>query len=426
MSNKTIHTYIAPGKIYSAPIAYMLSVLGKNKQIAFQPVDDASAAEIVFDETNTASLPVAKEFYNSLLAEKKFSFRDYFHSEPLIRDINGNADLLATAFYLLNAFQEYGQDPQSADAYGRFRYEASLQYHFGTIGKNEVQALFDLFCRETPALKGLEQKHQPTRFFLSHDIDSIHGALLEDGFWALKRGRLGFLFRLMMNAVLLRPDWKNMDLINRIHDEYSFTHAYFWIVNKATGEQGIKNADYTVRQVKKEIMSPGFHGLHKSSCAESVASELQKMPVPVRYNRYHFLKYTLPSGWENLEETGIRLDASLGFAEHFGFRNSYGLPFRPFNIKKMEPFSFVEVPLHLMDRTFQQYMKVPVQQTAGHIIDFIGQHPSDCILSLLWHNNFFAPGKYGGYFEEYKKVLLYLAETKSAVVSPEDIIQQYL
>jgi hypothetical protein len=142
-------------------------------------------------------------------------------------------------------------------------------------------------------------------------------------------------------------------------------------------------------------------------------------------NRYHYLKFNLPNGYDNIEESGLKLDASLGFAEHYGFRNGYGYPFHPYNISKNDKYSFLEVPLNIMDGTFQRYMKVPIEKTADTIIDFLETNNQNALLSILWHNTFFSNYKYKGYLKEYKKILKYLYDSKFHNINQSEIIREF-
>ena len=65
-----------------------------------------------------------------------------------------------------------------------------------------------------------------------------------------------------------------------------------------------------------------------------------------------------------------------------------------------------------MDATFRNYMKIPVEETADTIIQFIEANKTGCILSILLHNTFFTNGKYEGYAEQYIKILRYLNDTQ--------------
>jgi hypothetical protein len=167
------------------------------------------------------------------------------------------------------------------------------------------------------------------------------------------------------------------------------------------------------------------NGLHKSISAETFKQEIAKFGATPLGNRYHYLKYNLPEGFESLEGTGLKLDASLGFAEEIGFRNSYGLPYNPYNFKTREPFNFVEAPLHVMDRTYFQYKKLSPADAWLDLLDFFERNRENCVLSILWHNNFFSNYKFKGYMELYKKILMYIVENQFKTLTQKEIIDQY-
>ena len=238
--------------------------------------------------------------------------------------------------------------------------------------------------------------------------------------------------QLLFNVVLQKPDWLNMDKIMQVEDEYSFKSTFYWIVNKGKVNSRMVNADYNVGSAKMkgvldDISKKGWdNGLHKSVSDDNFNTELKKLGIPAKGNRYHYLRFSLPNGFNEIEKAGLQFDSSLGFAETCGFRNSYGQPFQPFNIKERRPYKFVEAPLHIMDGTFQRYMKIPVNETAERAIAFMEANKQNCTFSILWHNTFFTEHKYKGYLDEYKKILAYLYESKFTCKTQQQIIDEYL
>lgn len=424
-----IKIFIKEDQNYSKPIGYILSVFSKNKSISITFVKNALDASLIFDHIHPASLPINIAFFESLIDKEIYNHETYFENEPYILfPDTGKRDYLATAFYLINSFQEYNaeQNPDALDKYGRFRFSASVQYKFKCIEKNLVQECFDQFYLEQTTLSNFDSHSiHKSKVFLSHDIDSIYGSFFEDGMWALQKGRFDIILKLIMNEVLLRPNWKNMDQIVKLHSVNDLKSTFFWIATNKISTNGIKNADYSIQKIKKLTETSKSNGLHKSAYSTSFEDELDVLPFKTKLNRYHYLKFRLPDAWNELEEAKLNFDSSLGFAEHYGFRNSYGLPFSPYHIGEQRKYSFLEVPLNMMDRTLQSYMNIPLEKTATTIIDFIEKNKTNCILSILWHNNFFAEYKYGGYLEEYKKVLQYLHEEKIHSITPEEIINEY-
>jgi len=165
-------------------------------------------------------------------------------------------------------------------------------------------------------------------------------------------------------------------------------------------------------------------GLHKSCSEMSINQELKKGSFQTNYNRYHFLNFLPHKDWKKISESKLELDCSLGFAEHFGFRNSYGKAFQPFDIDKDEPYNFIEAPLNFMDGTFRKYMKIPTNAIANIIINFYEKNPTNCDFSLLWHNTYFSNYKYNSFLGEYKKILGYIYENKIECVTPNELIKE--
>jgi hypothetical protein len=423
-----IKFFIKSGEIYSKPIEYIITEFSKNRSLPINFVLDKSDAQVVVDHTDSNSIKINLDFYDKLINQHLYNHQNYFDDKPFIRFHDGSIDSLSTAFYLINSFQEYRENATSDhnyDKFGRFRYDKSIQSKLNCIEDNIVHKCFDLFCIEHPLLAPYTKNEKPSRVFLTHDIDKMHGSFAEDGMWAFKHKRFDIILKIIIKEILLQPEWKNIDRIVKLESEYDLKSCFFWIATRKVDENGIGNADYYVNRVKGLTKVAGINGLHKSCYSYSLDEELEKLPFKTIYNRYHYLKIDLPESWNSIENSKIQFDASLGFAERYGFRNSYGLPFKPFDLTHNKPYDFIEVPLNVMDTTLMGYMKIPLNNTSSSIIEFIEKNKANSILSILWHNNYFTKYKYGGYLEEYKKILLYLIESKIKSITPEEIIKEY-
>ncbi|MBK9566004.1 MAG: hypothetical protein IPO37_12730 [Saprospiraceae bacterium] len=69
------------------------------------------------------------------------------------------------------------------------------------------------------------------------------------------------------------------------------------------------------------------NGLHKSSLDYNFITELDHLGFETDRNRFHYLKFSLPDGFDQLESSKIKYDFSLGFPNQIGYRNNFGLPF---------------------------------------------------------------------------------------------------
>lgn len=403
-----------------AEIEYTLKIFSVNKRVNLT----TSSSGFRIGDSEEANIKLSKNFISNFV-QKKLAFTDNLAQSGFIENSDGTPDYLSTAFYMLACLQEY-DSASNLDLLGRFKFSNSYQWHFKNAEQNIVQFCFDKLAEQLV----IRSEDEPTRFFLSHDIDSVYGSLLQDGFYAFKRGRLDLILRLFFNVVINRPDWLNIDQIIKLESDYDFRSAFFWIVRKGK-EQGLINADYNFKSSQiqsnmRQVANRGFeNGLHKSVSSTSFEEELTAFANKPISNRYHYLKFNLPEGFDAIEHSGLKIDASLGFAETMGFRTSYGQPYNPFNIKERRPYSFVEVPLHVMDRTFFQYNPMTTVKAKQTIIDFLEKNNKNCVLSILWHNNFFTNYKFKGYLDIYKGILTYIRENNFNTITQEELIKNY-
>lgn len=422
-----LSVFINPEASYRPYLSYVLQLIGQNKGIEFDlDARTRSSALLVFDHSSADSLPVAHQFYLRLDSLDSLEHSKIFDEKPLIYDSRNRIDYLATIFYLVNCLQEYTVDDSLLDQYMRFKYENSVQKRFDVVTKNLVQEYIDAFL-DANAIQYSESAK--SRVFLSHDIDLLYGSLLSDGLWALKRGRLDIVFKVILNEILGKPGWKNIDRVLSIQSEYDLRSTFFWLVSDKKGMSDIENADYNLMDEKgltQLVADSNFpNGLHKGAMGYTINEELAMLPFECNASRYHFLRFGIRSEWPEVSRSSLELDASLGFAEQIGFRNSYGQPFQPFDIKNKQLFNFVEMPLHVMDATLHKYMKVPIDRTADTVIDFFEMNSRGCVLSLLWHNNYFTDYKFSGYLSEYKTILAYLRDSEYVAITPDEIVQEY-
>jgi hypothetical protein len=398
-------------------LMYVLKIFGVNKKCQFTFVDSKNEADFTIGNSPDSNFRISPSFLAKSLSKNEMNSKGVFQLE------NGEPDLLATVFFCLALLQEHNDnDP---DDFGRFKFLNSYQYKLGIVTENVVQMCFDQLASRL----NIKSSPDKSSFLLSHDIDSVYGSILEDGFNVAKKGRLDLLLKLIMNTAMDKPNWFNIDQILKIESEYDCRSVFYWIVNKGR-TQNAENSDYDFKSKKiqnalREVKETGSeNGLHKSISKESFESEIRKFGELPLGNRYHYLKFKLPEGFDEIEKSGIKLDSSLGFSEHHGFRNGYGLPYNPFNVKEKRPYTFVEAGLHVMDRTFFA-KRMDVKEVEKNILDFLDRHRENCVLSILWHNNFFTDYKFKGYLALYKKMLSYIKDGDFRTIDQPTIIQKY-
>jgi hypothetical protein len=78
-----------------------------------------------------------------------------------------------------------------------------------------------------------------------------------------------------------------------------------------------------------------------------------------------------------------------------------------------------------MDTTLHHYQKMTAKEAYHKIISFVEKNAQDAVISVLWHNNYFTPYKYGTYFKLYKDLLAYFYEHQFKGITQTEIIEQY-
>jgi hypothetical protein len=431
--------YIEQNQPFTAPIRWVFALIEANKETVFNYVSSAENADFIVSKYTDSDVYLDVDFYKKIDKTdfKELKIKNLKLNNSTLNTIDKTAfnpientyktDYFAPIFYLVNCLQEYGST--SLDVHQRFQFSASWQAKTQSITENTVQKIINLFLENQPKFKHLASKSRESSVFLTHDIDGLYNAWKTEGLWAAKNFRLDKLLHLLYLEVVRRPAWFNIDDILKLHSAYDIRSTFFFLTEKGRNTEGVTHADYDVNtpKIKQLFNRINAHkseiGLHKSALTHSdFDTELNKLPLSdIKSNRYHFLKFQLPEAWQTMENAGVELDASLGFAEHYGFRNSYGLPFSPYDFEKKQAMNLMVTPLNIMDGTMECYMQMPSSEVAKTIIDYLDNNRKDAVLSLLWHNREFSPFRFEAYLGIYKQVLTYLHETKMPTVTASEI-----
>ncbi|MGV3540520.1 MAG: polysaccharide deacetylase family protein [Rufibacter sp.] len=370
----------------------------------------------------------------------------FFDASPeadwLTSDTNGYVtvqfDLVASAFFLLSGWQEF-YSPER-DQYGRIPYKASIQAKHGLVTKPVVNYYFDILKAavekaygQPVALRTWKGKKFAT--CLTHDIDYLQSAWKVAGKPALQQGKLGPFFRLLSRKLKGKDAWYNLSEVARELAKLPATSTFFFLPQKGKSN-GQPNADYdiTSTQVQQEIKrlaatghEIALHGSHGSgSTPGQLASEQAKINVPMQGNRFHYLRFDPAMSLDILEQTGVRYDSSLGFPEHFGFRNSFCHPFRLYNFKKQQMSSVWELPLNLMDITLNHpnYLQLSPEEVMPAITPMLQEiERFQGVFTLLWHNENFSPYGLPGGLQLFREIAQYLQIRGTTFLTAASAIQ---
>lgn len=352
--------------------------------------------------------------------------------EKRLYSITGRAlvfhhDLIKSCFYLLSGFQEL--HPEETDPLGRFPYSGSIQEKCGFIHRPLVNEYFEVITRgikEFAAAQGLpaEERHafREWAFFLSHDVDSIDTYTWYEAGYRIKQlmglvpSDLGLRrrFRIASRYCLQRMNFVNrvnahwdFEFLRQLEEDHGFSSTWFFLPK----DQLHQDAYYTFdepRVVKlfdslnQSGCEIGIHGTVRSSGSlGALRRDMEHLkrysPQEVRGIRQHRLLFDREVTHSLHEQAGLLYDTSMGFAQHEGFRNSYCLPFRPWDHGDQRMMETWEIPLVVMDVTLFNYRKLGFEEAFHNIGELVNQvirfHG---VFSLLWHNGqcdeFLMPG----------------------------------
>ncbi len=324
----------------------------------------------------------------------------------------GEADLVASAFFWLSGWQEV--TTRERDPHGRFPHHTSLQARLGTTLRPAVDACREVLAGRLAALGlPLHRRTWGTAAWAccpTHDVDY------------LRKWRKGMVYREVVEYPLrnlrrvvpaararrfgrfvrdwLRPGDVYRQAFERMQHEVEQRGgtATFFLKTAAHGPQDVfyDPGDPYLRRRIAALEAAGFEvGLHPSYHAHThpfyleeerarLAAVTARAPVSVRQ---HFLRYEAPATPRLQHAAGFRIDSTLGFAEHEGFRHATCLPFQLFDSIANRPLDVWEMPLALMESAlFNRRALTPeaARQATETVLATCRRFGGAAV--MLWHN----------------------------------------
>ena len=349
-----------------------------------------------------------------------------------------SADVVSAAFYLLSGWQEYFSDER--DRHGRFPYAASVQARYGFVALPVVNYYFDVLKTAVEHATGQPLRPRPWApgapfaAFLSHDLDNLRSAWKAPAKAALRAGQpLAFGRQLWQHWT--RPDaWDNLEAVAAAAAQYGARSTFFVLPEHQPGADGTPNADYRLTpRLWQRLGALAKQGhavaLHASiGTADNFArfdTERQDiLDAETSGNRFHYLRWEPRLTPALLSQAGISFDSTLGFAEHYGFRNSYCHPFYPFDFQHGQAYPFLEIPLNIMDATLHHpsYLQLGPQEILPALIPMLAEvEKFSGVASVLWHNQNFDPANTANGPRQFHEIMGWLRGHGAAFLTGTEI-----
>ena len=323
---------------------------------------------------------------------------------PLFKPENRNSvscsvDLLTSLVLMLSRYEETLFVPR--DEHGRFAAVSSIAWRDGFLDRPIVDEWGLAFAEAIQfLLPSWHPKESTLRVKVGHDVDELGhpfkartvlahtlrrrdpGATLRD-LKALYSGGLTTYQLLLWEVVALAKS-------------RGFESAVYW---KCCGS-GANDTGYNPRQPQIQNMISAFRdsgvelGIHPSyqsfdshiAFQKEVSALKEILQHDLVGGRQDFLRWK-PETWVAWEAEGIAYDASVGFADHIGFRAGTCHPYRPWLLAQGREARLLEIPLIAMDSTLLSYMQVSEDEALKKTRQCIAHcRAVGGVFTLLWHN----------------------------------------
>jgi len=322
-------------------------------------------------------------------------------------------DLVSTTYFMLTRWEEI--DSAVLDRRGRFTAESSLAYRQGFLDRPIVDEWALVLRAWVEQLAGTWRARR-TAFTLapSHDVDSPRrfqslGDVVQAAAAVLTRERsVPAAAREVTTGVRSRIDWRAdpfyqgaLNLMD-ISERYGLRSTFFFkTADPGPNDEGhsltVEPAPTIVAQVRDRGHEIGFHpGFTTYDDEGKMLLEKRRFEAATSMtsvgSRQHNLRFKVPNTWRHLIAAGIVYDATMGYADHPGFRCGTCHEFPVYDARADEPLPIRERPLVVMEGTL--LAKKYEGRTADDALDVIRALGRRCrrvggTMTFLWHNSSF-------------------------------------
>ena len=342
-------------------------------------------------------------------------------------------DVFAASFYLLTRYEEYL--PHEKDSYGRYAHENSLAFKEGFLNQPLINSwVNDLSESLKSKYPAFNIQHPTFVFEPTYDIDIAYSYKYK----GLLRNIGGFLRSPSAERIKVLLGSKNDPFdsytwLDNLHKKNSLSPIYFFLVAEKNGQYD-KNISPHIESMWQLVKRHAVNyrvGLHPSwqsgddpSLLKKEKEQLEAMSGQAATgqavtgqaapsgqtgisSRQHYIRFQLPTTYNNLIRAGITDDYSMGYGSINGFRSSVGSSFYWYNLEKEEKTTLCIHPFCYMDANSyyeQGYTADKAFDELRHYLNVCKN--AGCTLITVWHNNFLGTSpEFTGWREAYERFI---------------------
>lgn len=288
-------------------------------------------------------------------------------------------DIFAASFYLISRYEEYL--PHHKDAYGRYAHDNSIAFKEGFLQWPLVNIwvgyLATALQQKFPAL---QIKRPSFAFTPTYDIDIAY-AYRHKGWWRNMGGFLKApsLERCKVWCGLQKDPFDVYDWLHALHESFQLKPHYFFMVAEKNSRYdkhilpGKALEALIVQHAKKYAL--GIHPSWQTDGEEILVSkEVRRLSAlaaqPVPSSRQHYLRFSLPEGYQTLLQVGITAEYSMGYGSINGFRASVASPFNWYDLANEKETSLRVHPFCFMDATALFKQKITPAEALEELLHY--------------------------------------------------------
>ena len=359
------------------------------------------------------NIPDKIEFIdNEFLPEKNLPL--IYGSEKLIKkskSIICGIDIFASSFFMLTRWEEYIN--KTRDNHNRFPAYESAAGKFDFLNRPVVNEYTEFLYTMLKHL-GLAEKRMNRKFSvkLTHDVDVLRrykstlSVFRETAGDILKRkvpvtGLNKLIEFAKIKTGISKDPFDTFDYLMTLSEKYNQKSYFFFMAGGETKhDNNYKIDDLLTKKIIKNIKERGHQiGFHPSyntyNDAKQFKRELEALKQTtnqdIKFGRQHFLRFEVPTTWQQWEDCGLEWDSTLSYADKEGFRCGTCYTFSVFNILTRKKLKLKEKPLIVMEGSFITYQpNINSEKMLNNINELISKtkkYKGEFV--FLWHNSSF-------------------------------------